>query len=188
MRHGNKGRKLKRTASHRAATLNALATSLLKHKRIRTTEAKAKEARVFVEPIITRAKQTLALQGDDALVVARRVHARREVARVINDPAVVKSLFSDIAQKVENRAGGYTRVVKLGSRHGDNARMAILELVDWNTGEVETAPKARVSKPRPTRNKARAAEVQAEVNEADAPKKPRATRKKKEDGGEGEGA
>lgn len=183
MRHGTKGRKLKRTASHRAATLNALATSLLRHKRIRTTEAKAKETRVFVEPIITRAKRTLALKGDDAATVARRVHARREIARQINDADVIKSLFSEIAPKVEGRAGGYTRVVKLGQRHGDNAKMAIIELVDFNEAETSVAPKAKVAKPRPTRNKARAAEVQAEANAAstDAPKKPRATRKKKTD-------
>lgn len=186
MRHGTKGRKLKRTASHRAATLNALATSLLKHKKIRTTEAKAKETRVFVEPIITRAKRTLSLKGDEATLAARRVHARREIARQINDAEVVKSLFNEIAPRVEGRAGGYTRVVKLGQRHGDNAKMAILELVDWNEAETAAAPKARVAKPRPTRNKARAAAVDAEVKEAEAPKKPRATRRKKSDEGAAE--
>ena len=188
MRHGNKGRKLKRTASHRAATLNSLATSLLRHKKITTTEAKAKETRVFVEPIITRAKKALALNASDALTASRIVHARREVARNINDEDVVKSLFSEIAPKVANRAGGYTRVVKLGQRHGDNAHMAIIELVDFAAdANVETAPKATAAKPRPTRNKARAAEVQAEANAAStdaAPKKPRATRKKKDEGAE----
>jgi large subunit ribosomal protein L17 len=186
MRHGTKGRKLKRTASHRAATLNALATALLKHKRIRTTEAKAKETRVFVEPLITRAKRTLSLTGDEATMAARRVHARREVARQINDAEVVKSLFAEIAPRVEGRAGGYTRVVKLGQRHGDNAKMAILELVDWNEADTATAPKARVAKPRPTRNKARAAAQEAEASGADAPKKPRATRRKKTDEGAAE--
>lgn len=191
MRHGNKGRKLKRTASHRAATMNSLATSLLRHKKITTTEAKAKETRTFVEPIITRAKRAIALNASDATTAARLVHARREVARNINDEAVVKSLFSEIAPKVANRAGGYTRVVKLGQRHGDNAQMAIIELVDFavdaNTG---AEPKATAAKPRPTRNKARAAEVLAEANAAStetaAPKKPRATRKKKTDEGAAE--
>jgi large subunit ribosomal protein L17 len=188
MRHGNKGRKLKRTASHRAATLNALATSLLRHKKITTTEAKAKETRVFVEPIITRAKKALALNASDALTAARIVHARREVARNINDEDVVKSLFSEIAPKVANRAGGYTRVVKLGQRHGDNAHMAIIELVDFAVDATTGAePKATAAKPRPTRNKARAAGVLAEANAAStetAPKKPRATRKKKDEGAE----
>ena len=180
MRHGNKGRKLKRTASHRAATLNALATSLITHKRIRTTVAKAKETRIFVEPIITRAKNALALKGDEMTIAAGMVHARREVARQIKDPAAVKILFADIAPRVEGRPGGYTRVVKLGQRHGDNAHIAILELVDWNGAEGNVAPAVadKVAKPRPTRNKAKAAEAVAAT--AEAPKKPRATRKKKE--------
>jgi large subunit ribosomal protein L17 len=189
MRHGNKGRKLKRTASHRAATLNSLATSLLRHKKITTTEAKAKETRVFVEPIITRAKKALALNASDATTASRIVHARREVARNINDEEVVKSLFSEIAPKVANRAGGYTRVVKLGQRHGDNAHMAIIELVDFAVDATAGAEaKTAAAKPRPTRNKARAAAVQAEANAAStetaAPKKPRATRKKKDEGAE----
>ena len=187
MRHGVKGRKLKRTASHRAATLNALATSLILHKRIRTTEAKAKEARIFVEPIITRAKRSLKLTGDDALAVAGRVHARREVARQIKDDAAVKILFSEIAPKVEGRAGGYTRVVKLGQRHGDNAHMAILELVDFNASDIAAAaPKPAIAKPRPTRNKAKGAEAKVAATAAPAaegPAKPRATRKKKTDEG-----
>jgi large subunit ribosomal protein L17 len=188
MRHGNKGRKLKRTASHRAATLNSLATSLLRHKKITTTEAKAKETRIFVEPIITRAKKALALNASDALTASRIVHARREVARNINDEDVVKSLFSEIAPKVANRAGGYTRVVKLGQRHGDNAHMAIIELVDFAVDATAgSEPKAAAAKPRPTRNRTRAAAVQAEANAASteaAPKKPRATRKKKDEGAE----
>src|SRR3954469_15372257 len=113
MRHGVKGRKLKRTASHRLALLNGLATSLLLHKRIKTTEAKAKETRRYVEPIITLAKRTLSLKGDETLVAAKKVHARREVGRYIKDDAAIKALFNDIAPKVANRAGGYTRVVKL---------------------------------------------------------------------------
>jgi large subunit ribosomal protein L17 len=181
MRHGVKGRKLKRTASHRAATLNALATSLLKHKKIRTTEAKAKEARIFVEPIITRAKQALALNGDAATIAAGLVHARRIVAKQINDLEVVKTLFSEIAPKVLHRAGGYTRVVKLGNRHGDNAAMAILELVDWSTEAGQTAaPRATAAKARPTRNKQRSAADTTAPAAAEEPKKPRATRKKKE--------
>jgi large subunit ribosomal protein L17 len=182
MRHGVKGRKLKRTASHRASTLSGLATSLLLHKKIKTTEAKAKEMRHYVEPIITRAKRSLALTGDKA--AGGKLHARREIARVIRDEAAVKALFNEIAPKVEGRAGGYTRVIKLGFRHGDNAEMAMIELVDFAADAVATeAPAARAAKPRPTRNKAKTAEAklaEAEAPAADAPKKPRATRKKKE--------
>lgn len=119
MRHSVKGRKLGRTASHRSALLNALTTSLLKYKRIKTTEAKAKEARTFVEKLITKAKKN-------------DLHVRRQVIALINDKDVVKELFSEIIPKIGERPGGYTRVVKLGNRNGDAAAMAILELVDYN--------------------------------------------------------
>jgi large subunit ribosomal protein L17 len=99
--------------------MRALATSLLKHKRIKTTLAKAKEARGYVEAIITKAKKN-------------DLHSRRQVAAVINDKELVKELFTDIVEKVGDRPGGYTRVVKLGNRMGDAAPMAIIELVDYN--------------------------------------------------------
>ena len=124
MRHRVEGRKLKRTASHRKALLQALATSLFRHKRIRTTEAKAKEASRFAEAIITRAKR--AHLAEQAGAVAD-VHARRMVARDIHDTNVVRELFTEIAPKVATRPGGYTRVVKLGQRLGDGARIAILQ-------------------------------------------------------------
>lgn len=119
MRHNVKGRKLKRTASHKTALINSLTTSLLKHKRIRTTEAKAKEARTFIEKLITKAKKN-------------DLHVKRQVMSVIHDKEVVKELFSEIIPKIGERPGGYTRVVKLGNRSGDAAPMAILELVDYN--------------------------------------------------------
>ena len=119
MRHRVKGRKLGRTASHRKATLIALATSLLKHKRIKTTLAKAKETRGFVEKLITKAKK-----GD--------LHAHKQVMDFIKDKETVKELFAEIVQKIGDRPGGYTRVVKLGNRLGDAAQMAIIELVDYN--------------------------------------------------------
>lgn len=124
MRHNVKGRKLGRTASHRKATLSSLATSLLKHKRIKTTLAKAKETRVFSEKLITTARR------DD-------LNAKRQVMDVIKDKEVVKELFSEIIPKISDRPGGYTRVVKLGHRNGDAAQMAVIELVDYN--EVATA-------------------------------------------------
>ena len=134
MRHQKSGRKLKRTASHRKATLAALSTALLRHKKIQTTVAKAKETRMVVEHLITRAKNSVAADGGK-----NTVHARRTVARYIKDREVVKELFGDIVQKVLNRPGGYTRVVKLGRRHGDGAEVAVLELVDYNTGQEKAA-------------------------------------------------
>lgn len=131
MRHRKAGRKLKRTASHRKALLAALSTELLRHKRITTTLAKAKETRTVVERLITRAKRAQAAK--DAPAVG--VHARREVGRIIKDRAVLKELFTTIADKVASRPGGYTRIVKLGQRKGDGAEMAVLELVDFNTGQ-----------------------------------------------------
>jgi large subunit ribosomal protein L17 len=135
MRHRKSGRKLKRTASHRASLLNSLSTSLLRHKRITTTVAKAKETRMMVEKIITRARTAVA-KGKDAPAVG--VHARREVARVINDRKVITELFSNIVEKIGERPGGYTRIVKLGQRPGDGAEMAVIELVDFNSGSEIT--------------------------------------------------
>jgi large subunit ribosomal protein L17 len=119
MRHRVRGRKLGRTASHRAALLSSLATSLLKHKRIRTTLAKAKEARSYVEALITKARRN-------------DLHSRRLIMSVIHDKEVIKELFNEIVPKIGDRPGGYTRVVKLGNRMGDAASMAIIELVDYN--------------------------------------------------------
>lgn len=119
MRHRVKGRKLGRTASHRSALMKALTTSLLKHKRIKTTEAKAKEARIFVDKLITKARKN-------------DLHSMRQIMSVINDKEVVKELFGEIVPKIGDRPGGYTRVIKLGHRAGDAAAMAILELVDYN--------------------------------------------------------
>ena len=119
MRHRVKGRKLGRTASHRKATLTALATALLKHTRIKTTLAKAKETRGFVEKLITKAKK-----GD--------LHEHKQVMDVMKDKEKVKELFAEIVPKIGDRPGGYTRVVKIGNRLGDAAQMAIIELVDYN--------------------------------------------------------
>jgi large subunit ribosomal protein L17 len=139
MRHRISGRKLKRTASHRRATLASLSTALLRHKRITTTVAKAKETRMVVEKLITRARRAAA-QADKPAVA---IHARRETARFIKDRTVVAELFSTIVAKIGDRPGGYTRIVRLGQRLGDNAEMAVIELVDFNTGqatEKTTAP------------------------------------------------
>lgn len=119
MRHRVRGRKFNRTASHRAALMNSLATSLLKHKRIKTTLEKAKETRGFVEALITKARKN-------------DLHARRQIMSVVNDKEVVKELFAEIVPKIGDRPGGYTRVIKLGNRLGDAASMALIELVDYN--------------------------------------------------------
>jgi large subunit ribosomal protein L17 len=138
MRHRKSGRKLGVTASHRKSMLASLCTSLLRHKKIRTTVAKAKETRMVVEKLITRAKNAVAVEGEK-----KNVHARRMIARSIKDRTVVSELFNEIAPKVANRAGGYTRVVKLGQRFGDGAEVAILELVDYNTGQATTKGSAK---------------------------------------------
>lgn len=148
MIHGRAGRKLQRTASHRKATLSALCTSVLRHKKIRTTLAKAKETRMVVEKIITRAKNAVANEVEGG---PKNVHARREVAKFIHDKEVVKSLFGEIAVKVASRPGGYTRVVKLGQRQGDGAHVAMLELVDYNVAQEEVKAPAKPKRDRKAR-------------------------------------
>lgn len=119
MRHLKKGKKLGRTASHRKSTLSALSVALIKEHRIVTTVAKAKALRPFVEPLITKAKEDTP-------------HNRRQVFSKLEDKEAVSHLFEEVAKKAMDRPGGYTRVVKLGYRSGDNAQMAVIELVDYN--------------------------------------------------------
>jgi large subunit ribosomal protein L17 len=155
MRHRKSGRKLGRTSSHRKATLIALTTALLRHKRIRTTVAKAKETRMVVEKIITRAKNAVATETPEK----KNVHARRVVARYIKDREVITELFGDIATKVATRPGGYTRVIKLGQRFGDGAEVAILELVDFNTGQEPAKGTEKKAKPKKKKEKPAASEL-----------------------------
>jgi large subunit ribosomal protein L17 len=134
MRHGDKVKNLGRKKAHREALLSNLASQLIQHKRIVTTTAKAKALRVFVEPIITKGKDNT-------------THQRRVVFSYLQDKEAVKELFGAVAEKVAGRPGGYTRIIKLGFRPGDNADMAMIELVDFNEiygkgkGEVKTAAK-----------------------------------------------
>ena len=160
MRHRKSGRKLKRTASHRRALLASLTTSLLRHKKITTTIAKAKETRMVVEKIITRAKNAVA----HADAPAAGVHARREVGKLIKDREVIGELFSTIAAKVASRPGGYTRIVKLGQRQGDAAEMAVIELVDFNTGK-ETAEKPAAAKRKKAKQPKKGSKESAEKTE-----------------------
>ena len=119
MRHGDKIKNLGRTNSHRKALLSNLACELIAHKRIVTTLAKAKALRVYVEPLITKGKENT-------------THQRRMVFSYLQDKEAINELFSTIAEKVGGRPGGYTRVIKLGARQGDNAETALIELVDFN--------------------------------------------------------
>lgn len=126
MRHQRKRHRLGRDAAHRKATLAALSSALIRHKRITTTQSKAKALRVFVEPLINRARNDT-------------THNRRQVFRHLQDKHAVSELFGEIAEKIADRPGGYTRVVKLGQRHGDSAPMAMIELVDYNDVQPEGA-------------------------------------------------
>lgn len=164
MRHSVKGKKLGRTASHRAATLRLLATALFKHKKIQTTLAKAKALRTYAEPMITRAKTD-------------SVHARRIIAADIVDKAVVKELFSDIVTKIGDRPGGYTRVVHLGRRKGDGAEMAIIELVDYSGIVKAKAPKKSKEEVKPTEDKAEAVKEEKKEKKAAKPKAEKAEKK-----------
>lgn len=119
MRHGKKFRLLSRNASHRKALWANQAKSLILHKRIMTTVAKAKALRKFVEPLITKAKRDT-------------THARRVVFSYLQDKEPVKVLFNEIVHKIGARPGGYTRIIKMGTRLGDNAAMCMIELVDYN--------------------------------------------------------
>ncbi|MDO9153051.1 MAG: 50S ribosomal protein L17 [Paludibacter sp.] len=131
MRHNKKFNHLGRTSSHRKAMLSNMAISLIQHKRIATTLAKAKALKVYVEPLITKAK-------DDS------THSRRTVFSNLQNKEAVTELFQNISQKIANRPGGYTRILRTGFRLGDNAEMCIIELVDYNENMLKdkTAKKA----------------------------------------------
>ena len=134
MRHGDKVKNLGRKKAHRDALLSNLACQLIEHKRIVTTVAKAKALRVYVEPLITKGK-------------TNTTHQRRVVFSYLQDKAAISEMFSNVAEKVAGRPGGYTRIIKLGARPGDNAETALIELVDFNEiygkgkGEATTAAK-----------------------------------------------
>jgi large subunit ribosomal protein L17 len=122
MRHKVAGQRLKRSTSHRRALFRNLITELFRHRRIETTEAKARAVRADAEKLITLAKRSLDKEND--------VHERRQVARTITDKEVMRELFETIAPEYNDRPGGYTRVIKLGPRQGDAAPMVVLELVE----------------------------------------------------------
>ena len=158
MRHGKKFNHLGRTAPHRRAMLANMASSLIMHKRINTTLAKAKALRVYVEPLITKSK-------DDS------THSRRTVFAYLQDKEAVAELFREVSVKIANRPGGYTRILKTGNRLGDNADMCMMELVDYNENllGIKEAPKAKTTRRKKSTKKTD--EVEATEVKAKAPKK-----------------
>ncbi len=176
MRHGKKFNHLSRQTGHRKAMLANMACSLIEHKRINTTVAKAKALKQFVEPLVTKSKED-------------STHNRRIVFAYLRNKYAVTELFRDVAAKVGDRPGGYTRIIKLGNRLGDNADMAMIELVDFN--ELYNGGKKEVKKSRSRRGGAKtaapkaeaapAAEVEeAKAPEAIAPEAPETTEETKE--------
>jgi len=142
MEHRKKGRKLKRTASHKKAMLSNLAISLILHKRIETTIAKAKELRTYVEPVLTKAKTALKYKDTQS---EKSVHLRREARKFISDKEALNILFNDVAKKISKRPGGYTRILKTGFRQGDGADTAIIEFVDYDVA-ADLKAKEKASK------------------------------------------
>ena len=141
MRHGKKFNHLGRTAAHRKAMLANMACSLIEHKRINTTVAKAKALKQFVEPLVTKAK------AENNTTTAESTHNRRIVFSRLRNKYAVAELFGDVSSKIGDRPGGYTRIIKLGNRLGDNADMAMIELVDFNELMLkETKTKTRRSR------------------------------------------
>ncbi|MCA9740034.1 MAG: 50S ribosomal protein L17 [Deferribacteres bacterium] len=155
MRHAKDHRKLGRTASHRKAMLSNMVASLIQHKRIKTTVAKAKEARRFAERCVTFGKKGT-------------VSARRQVYKFIPRRDIIKTLFDDIAPQFESRNGGYTRIIKLGRRQGDGAELAFLEFVGYETLQIEKQQKAQETKVE--RKKRRQEEAEPEQEEPKAEK------------------
>lgn len=173
MRHGKKVNHLGRTSAHRKAMLSNMASSLILHKRINTTLAKAKALRSYVEPLITRSK-------DDS------THSRRMVFSYLQSKEAVAALFRDVAQKVATRPGGYTRILKTGTRLGDNAEMCMMELVDFNENllAVKEAPKVKTTR----RSRSAKAKPGAPTAEAKAPAKAKETKPKADESSENKNA
>jgi len=140
MRHGKKVNHLSRKTAHRKAMLANMACSLIEHKRINTTVAKAKSLKVFIEPLITKSK------AENNQSAEKGTHNRRIVFRNLRDKYAVSELFGSVSEKVGDRPGGYTRIIKLGNRLGDNADMAMIELVDFNELYNADKPKKKTTR------------------------------------------
>lgn len=159
MRHNKKFRHLGRTHSHREAMLANMTVSLIEHKRIFTTVPKAKALRIYAEPIINRAKEDTTTN-------------RRVVFRHLKNKYAVTELFTEIAQKIADRPGGYTRILKTGHRLGDNAPMCLIELVDYNENMLKEAAPAKKSRTRRSRKSAPKAEAAPAAEAPKAEEKP----------------
>ena len=155
MRHNKKFNHLGRKAAHRKSMLSNMACSLIKHKRIQTTTAKAKALRIFVEPILTRAKEDTMAN-------------RRLVFSVLRQKEVVTELFTEVAEKIASRPGGYTRILRTGYRLGDAAEMCIIELVDYNENMLQDGKKSQKRSTRRSSKKAKAEEAAQEAPAAPA--------------------
>jgi large subunit ribosomal protein L17 len=163
MRHQRVINHLGRTSSHRKSMISNMAVSLILHKRITTTVAKAKALKTFVEPLITKSKED-------------STHSRRVVFGYLKDKSAVAELFRDISPKIADRPGGYTRILKTGNRIGDNAEMCILELVDFN----EAMKGGEAAKPKTTRRRRAARKSTGEIAAAKT-EKPASVKTKKSD-------
>ena len=166
MRHGKKFNHLSRKAPHRKSMLSNMASSLILHKKIETTVAKAKALRKYIEPILTRAKTDT-------------THSRRTVFSLLNNKESVTELFNNVSEKIASRPGGYTRIIKTGFRLGDNAEMCVIELVDYNTLLLGSDDKEKASKSRRRRRKKSTASVKEDTSKA--PKKNEKKEKKTKD-------
>ena len=166
MRHGKKFNHLSRKAPHRKSMLSNMASSLILHKKIETTVAKAKALRKYIEPILTRAKTDT-------------THSRRTVFSLLNNKESVTELFNNVSEKIASRPGGYTRIIKTGFRLGDNAEMCVIELVDFNTLLLSSDDKEKASKSRRRRRKKSTASVKEDTSKA--PKKNEKKEKKPKD-------
>lgn len=192
MRHGKKINHLGRTASHRSAMLSNMAASLILHKRINTTVAKAKALRKYVEPLLTKAKTD-------------STSSRRVVFSYLQSKEAVTVLFREVADKIANRPGGYTRILKTGHRLGDNADMCLIELVDYNENMLKTTSTGKAKSTRrkkgsstkktvetaaaPVTDKATEAQAEGETTapEATVEKKPKAKKKQDDSTNENQG-
>jgi large subunit ribosomal protein L17 len=159
MRHKRKINHLGRTCTHRKALMSNMAASLILHKRITTTVAKAKALKKYVEPLITKTK--------NLETVEQKTNAQRVVFSYLQNKFAVKELFTEVAEKVASRPGGYTRILKTGARQGDAAEMCLIELVDYNENMLGASTKATEEKKRTRRSRSAKAET-AVKNDASA--------------------
>ena len=159
MRHGKRFNHLSRKAPHRKSMLSNMASSLILHKKIETTLAKAKALRKFVEPLLTKSKSDT-------------THSRRSVFSILENKEAVNELFYKVSEKISSRPGGYTRIIKTGFRLGDNAEMSIIELVDYNALLLGVDESDKTTKPRRRRRKKSTADVGSD-------NKPKAIKKEK---------